>query len=85
MRDPPTNVGVNTDSGVEPCAKGNESPLILINVVVVAGKAGKTGPGQTKPRQGTTSKPANAGWGAPHKGGVGDRLVTVVRSGWVPA
>ena len=26
--------------------------------VVVAGKAGKTGPGQTKPRQGTTSKPA---------------------------
>ena len=32
--------------------------------VVVAGpgqgKAGKTGPGQTKPRQGTTSKPARA-------------------------
>ena len=34
-----------------------------------AGKAGKTGPGQTKPRQGTTSKPAKprqafwlAGW-----------------------
>ena len=26
--------------------------------VVVAGKAGKTGPGQTKPRRGTTSKPA---------------------------
>ena len=34
--------------------------------VVVAGKAGKTGPGQTKPRQGTTSKPAKprqATWG----------------------
>ena len=33
--------------------------------VFVAGKAGKTGPGQTKPRQGTTSKPASqakAGW-----------------------
>ena len=26
--------------------------------VVVAGKAGKTGPGQTKPRLGTTGKPA---------------------------
>ena len=26
--------------------------------VVVAGKAGRTGPGQTKPRLGTTGKPA---------------------------
>ena len=31
--------------------------------VVVAGKAGKTGPGQTKPRQGTTSKPAKPSQG----------------------
>ena len=70
MKDPPTNVGVSTDSCVEPFAEGNESPLILIIVVVVGaaaaaagagqGKAGKTGPGQTKPRQGTTSKPAKA-------------------------
>ena len=72
MRDPPTNVGVITDSCVEPFAEGNGPPMILIIVVVVvvavvavvavvvvvAGKAGKTGPGQTKPRQGTTSKPA---------------------------
>ena len=32
--------------------------LWLRSVVVVAGKAGKTGPGQTKPRLGTTGKPA---------------------------
>ena len=36
--------------------------ILIIVVVVVAGpgqgKAGKTGPGQTKPRQGTTGKPA---------------------------
>ena len=43
--------------------------ILIIVVVVVAGKAGKTGPGQTKPRQGTTSKLAKprqafrlAGW-----------------------
>ena len=30
----------------------------LAAAVVVAGKAGKTGPGQTKPRLGTTGKPA---------------------------
>ena len=34
--------------------------------VVVAGKAGKTGPGQTKPRLGTTGKPAK-----PKQGGAG--------------
>ena len=40
-------------------------PILLIIVVVVAGPgqgkagmAGKTGPGQTKPRLGTTGKPA---------------------------
>ena len=66
---PPTNVWVITDSCVEPFAEGNGPPMILLIVVVVAaaagvvvvpgqGKAGKTGRGQTKPRQGTTSKPA---------------------------
>ena len=50
--------GVNKDHKKISVAKGSESPTILIIVVVVAGKAGKTGPGQTKPRQGTTSKPA---------------------------
>ena len=55
--------------------------MILIIVVVAgpgqgkagkAGKAGETGPGQSKPRQGTTSKPAKprqafwlAGWKIP--------------------
>ena len=33
---PPTNVGGSADSGVEPCTEGNETPLILIIVVVVA-------------------------------------------------
>ena len=32
---PPTNVGGSADSGWEPCTEGNESPLILIIVVVV--------------------------------------------------
>ena len=54
--------GVNRDLKKISVAKGSESPTILIIVVVVAGtgqdKAGKTGPGQTKPRQGTASKPA---------------------------
>ena len=39
-----------------------DRPMILIIVVVVAGpgqgKAGQTGPGQTKARPGTTGKPA---------------------------
>ena len=38
--------------------------LVVFVVVVVAGpgqgKTGKTGPGQTEPRQGTTSKPSQA-------------------------
>ena len=42
----------NNNSGGEAAAGRRRRP------VVVAGKAGKTGPGQTKPRQGTTSKPA---------------------------
>ena len=39
-------------SGGAAAAGGRRRP------VVVAGKAGKTGPGQTKPRLGTTGKPA---------------------------
>ena len=46
-----------------PCSSNNNSGGAAAagrrrRPVVVAGKAGKTGPGQTKPRQGTTSKPA---------------------------
>ena len=42
----------NNNSGGEAAAGRRRRP------VVVAGKAGKTGPGQTKPRLGTTGKPA---------------------------
>ena len=37
-----------------------ETDLPILLIIVVAGKAGKTGPGpgQTKPRLGTTGKPA---------------------------
>ena len=38
--------------------RGETDLPILLIIVVVAGKAGKTGPGQTKPRLGTTGKPA---------------------------
>ena len=47
--------------------RGETDLPILLIIVVVAGKAGKTGPGQTKPRLGTTGKPAKpkqGGWGA---------------------
>ena len=42
-------------------ARGSGTPLILVIVVVAGpgeGKEGKTGPGQTKSRLGTTGRPA---------------------------
>ena len=46
----------NNNSGGAAAAGRRRRPIVV--AVSVQGKAGKTGPDQTKPRQGTTSKPA---------------------------
>ena len=48
----------NNNSGGAAAAGRRRRPVVVAGPG--QGKAGKTGPGQTKPRQGTTSKPAKA-------------------------
>ena len=59
----------NNNSGGAAAAGRRRRPVVVAGPGQgKAGKAGKTGPGQTKPRQGTTSKPAKgvlAGPGTP--------------------
>ena len=64
LNHPPQNEGSKPTPRGNTLARGSGTPPILIIVVVVVvagpgkGKAGKAGPGQTKPRLGTTGKPA---------------------------